>query len=344
VTTTRRGWWPALEPALLVLTVVVWGSLSLLASSNASLRDSGRHCDTPGSDQWTATGNFQDSIDDGLDDDGSDDDGLDDIRLERPSLYGPSHVGHADRAYSLDRNSSDYTSRAPAWTADDSLHRPRNSTDDSVDDDDDDDGLDKWAAAGNSHDSFDAVRLEHPSLRGPSHLGASDRTPSLDPNMFNHTSGVPAWTAGDSQSHRQNSTDDDIDDDDDDDDGLDKWAATGNSHDSFDVVRLEHPSLRGASHLSHSDRAHSLDRNIRDYTSGAPARTTTGRFQRPRQDSSDDNVDSDDDDDDDDDDSSELAGFSPTIDRGQTRILILSEFDALFSFASDNHSLRAPPQ
>jgi hypothetical protein len=344
VTTTRRGWWPALEPALLVFTVVVWGSLSLLAASSASLPDSGRHCDTPGSEKWKAAGNFQDTFDDGLDDDGADDDGFDDIRLEHPSLRDPADARLLDCAHSPDRDIPSHAFRTPAaWSRGES-HNPRQtSSDDSADeDDDDDDGFNKSTATANSRDSFDSVRLEHPSLRAPSHLGHSDQAHSLNRSIGDYTSGTPAWTTGESQSHRQNSTDDDVDDDDDDDDGSDKWAAAGNSHDSFDAFRLEHPSLRDPSHLGHSHRAHSLDRYIADHTSGTPA-WTGGGAQRHRQNSSDDNVDSDSDDD--------AAGTgqllrrsSPASDGRQPWVLILSEFDKPFSFTSAGHSLRAPPQ
>jgi len=56
-------------------------------------------------------------------------------------------------------------------------------------------------------------------------------------------------------------------------------------------------------------------------------------------DSSDDN-----DDDDDDADTGDLGRSSFASGAGQSCILIISEFDKRCSFASDNHSLRAPPQ
>jgi hypothetical protein len=336
VTTTRRGWWPALEPALLVFTVVVWGSLSLLAASSASLPDSGRHCDTPGSEKWKAAGNFHDTFDDGLDDDGADDDGFDDIRLEHPSLRDPADARLLDCAHSPDLDIPSRAFRAPAaWSRGES-HNPRQtSSDDSADEDDDDDGFEKSTATANSRDSFDNVGIEHPSLGASCHLGQSDQAHSLNRSIGDYTSGTPAWTTGESQSHRQNSTDDDIDDDDDD-DGSDEWAAARNSHDSFDAVRLEHPALRDPFHPGHS---HALDGYIAYHAS----ETWTARgAQRHRQNSSDDNVDSDSDDD--------AAGTgqllrrsSPASDGRQPWILIVSEFDKPFSFTSAGHSLRAPP-
>jgi len=136
--TTRRGWWPALEPALLAFTVVVCGSVSLLANSRASAFDRDHQCDTSGSIPSTATAASHDSFDDG-DDDGdvgvallaspfilTSDDGLggpvvqtefdvpSSLRSERLSLRGPP-----------DRNLA-------SWAAD------SDSSDDNDDDDDDD--------------------------------------------------------------------------------------------------------------------------------------------------------------------------------------------------------------
>ena len=137
--TTRRGWWPALEPALLAFTVVVCGSVSLLANSRASAFDRDHQCATSGSISSTATAASHDSFDDG-DDDGdvgvallalpiilTSDEGPDaplvqsgfdvllSLRSERVSLRGPP-----------DRNLA-------SWAAD------SDSSDDDDDGDDDDD-------------------------------------------------------------------------------------------------------------------------------------------------------------------------------------------------------------
>jgi hypothetical protein len=134
--TTRRGWWPALEPALLAFTVVVCGSVSLLANSRASAFDRDHQCDTSGSTLSTATAASHDSFDDGdvgvallalpivlTSDEGPDAplvqiefDVLLSLRSERVSSRGPP-----------DRNLA-------SWAA--------GSSDDSVDDDDDDDDTD----------------------------------------------------------------------------------------------------------------------------------------------------------------------------------------------------------
>jgi hypothetical protein len=186
---TRRGWWPALEPALLAFTVVVCGSVSLLANSRASAFDRDHQCDTSGSDRLTATATSPDSFDNR-----DDDDDVVDALLASPFIL----------------------------TSDDGLGGPVVQTE---------------------FDLPSSLRSERLSLRGP---------PDRD---------LPAWrTVGDSERHRQNSSDDSVDDDDDDDD-------TG-------------------------------DLGRSSFASGA----------------------------------------------GQSCVLIISEFDKRFSFASDNHSLRAPPQ
>jgi len=215
---------------------------------------------------------------------------------------------------------------------------------DSFDDaDDDDDAGDALPAASISltnddgfsrpliQNEFDAavfLQSERLSVRGP---------PDRD---------LPAWTAGESQRQRRNSSDDDVDEDDDDDDGVDKWAATASSRDSFDDVRLEHPSLLAPSHLGHSDHTYSVDRNMSDHTSGALA-WTAGKSHSHRRNSTEDDIDENSDDDDDDDDAGPgelLRRSSAASGRDQNGILILSEFDKPFSFASTGHSLRAPPQ
>jgi hypothetical protein len=52
--TIRRGWWPALGPALLAFTVVVCGSVSLLAISHASVLDGSHPSATTGSPRGIA--------------------------------------------------------------------------------------------------------------------------------------------------------------------------------------------------------------------------------------------------------------------------------------------------
>jgi hypothetical protein len=188
--TTRRGWWPALEPVLLAFAVVVCGGILLPAQSRTPAFDRDHQCGTSGSDRWTSTATLHDSSDDG------DDVGDGGIAL----LAGPIIV-----------------------TGDDGLEGPLVQTEVAV-----------------------------PLLLRSAQL-ASRGPPDRD---------LPSRATANTDS-----SDGDIDDDDDDDD-----------------------------------------------------------------------------DDDRDDDSSEPGESSRASNRGQTWILIASDFDDPFSVASDDHSLRAPPQ
>jgi hypothetical protein len=189
LTTTRRGWWLALEPALLAFAIVVCGSVSLLAYAHASAGACDHLRDTSGSIPSTVAAASRDSFDDG-DDDGDDDDDVGAALPAAPIVL-----------------TSDEGPGAPVVRIE--------------------------------LDVLSSLRSERVYSRGP---------PDRD---------LPSWTAD--------------------------------------------------------------------------------------SDSSDHNID-DDDDDDDDGDSSDLGNSSTASDRGQTWILILPEFGALFSVASDDHSLRAPPQ
>ena len=60
--TTRRGWWPAFGPALLAFTVVVCGSVSLLAIAHESVFDDSHPYATTGSTRWTALAAGGDSL------------------------------------------------------------------------------------------------------------------------------------------------------------------------------------------------------------------------------------------------------------------------------------------
>jgi hypothetical protein len=103
-------------------------------------------------------------------------------------------------------------------------------------------------------------------------------------------------------------------------------------------LEQEGHSLRGPPQAGMVAPGCSLDRDIADRTSQSQAWTARH--------SSDDSCDDDDDDNDDD----EGAGTMPAIaalltaDHGLARFIIQAEFDASFFFASDGHSLRAPPR
>jgi len=276
VTDTRRGWWPALELALLAFTVVVCGSVALLAHAHASALPCDHQCDTSGSNRSTATATSHDSVDDG-DDDGDDDDDDVGYALLAASIILTSDEGHAgpriDTNVPLSLRSERRSSRGPPdydhqsdtpgsnrWTA---TATSRDSSDDGDDDDDDDDDVGAALLATSitltSDDGHDGPRVQTHvllSLR-------SARLSSRGPPRGSPDRDLSSWTAGDSERHRRNSTDDDIDDDDDDDDD-----------------------------------------------------DGTGEFGRS----------------------------SSASSRDKTWILILSEFDKRFSFPSDDHSLRAPPQ
>jgi hypothetical protein len=268
--TTRRGWWPALEPALLAFTVVVCGSVSLLAYAHAAALACDHQCDTSGSNRWTSTATSHHS-DDG-DDDGDDDD----------------DVGVALLAGSI------------MLTSDDRHDGPRVEADVPL-----------------------SLRSECLSSRGP---------PDYDHQC--DTPGSNRWTATVTS---RDSSDDSDDDDDDDDVGYALLAASIilTSDDGHDgpLVQTHVPLSLRSERLSRGPPRGSADRDLSSWTAGDS--------ERHRQNSSPADID---DDDDDDDDTGELARPSFASGAGQSCILIISEFDKRFSFASDNHSLRAPPQ
>jgi hypothetical protein len=99
------------------------------------------------------------------------------------------------------------------------------------------------------------------------------------------------------------------------------------------LVQTHVPLSLRSERLSRGPPRGSADRDLSSWTAGDS--------ERHRQNSSPADID---DDDDDDDDTGELARPSFASGAGQSCILIISEFDKRFSFASDNHSLRAPPQ
>jgi hypothetical protein len=68
LTTTDRGWWPALEPALLAFAAVVCSGVSLLALSQEFASDCRHQCDTTRSSYWTVAAADQDPLDDDDDD------------------------------------------------------------------------------------------------------------------------------------------------------------------------------------------------------------------------------------------------------------------------------------
>jgi len=238
---TRRGWWLVLEPAMLAFTVVVCGSVALLANSHASASVRDHQYDTSGSDHTTVSAILHDSVDDGDDNDDDDDDvgnalPAAPINLTsdgshdgpRVQTYAPlsllwerlSSRGPPSRDHRADTSGS---SRATVMAA------CRVSVDDSDDDDDDDDDAGNALlvaptvlTSDESHDGPrvqthvpSSLRFERLSSRGPPRV-SPDRIPS-------------SWTAGDSERHRQNSSNDDVDDDDDDDDDDDSSEASRSS-------------------------------------------------------------------------------------------------------------------
>jgi hypothetical protein len=166
----------------------------------------------------------------------------------------------------------------------------------------------------------------------PAHAGttAIDRDRQCDTSDSNHVTSTVA---------KPDSTDDGDDDGDDVGDCGDALLAAP-------IVLTTDDGLSGALVQTELDVRLTL-RSERLSSRGPPDRDLPSRVTANSV-SSDDDVDNDDDDDDDDDDdgdSGELPRHSSTTsDRGQTWILIVSEFDALISFTPDNHSLRAPPQ
>jgi hypothetical protein len=226
---TRRGWWPAFEPALLAFTVVVCGGASLFAHSQASVLDRDHQRDTSGSKLWTATVASPVSVDD-EDDDGDDDDDVGDGLLA-PSIVLTSDEGHAVPHVEMDvplslreeclssRGPPFYdhecdTSGSTRWTA---TATSGDSFDDEDDDDDDDDvGAALLAAsiALTNDGGHDGPRVQ---THVPSSL-RSQRLSSRGPPRGSPDRDLSSWTAGHSDRHRQNSSDDDIDNDDDDDD------------------------------------------------------------------------------------------------------------------------------
>jgi hypothetical protein len=134
LTTTRRGWWLALEPALLAFTVVVCGSVSLLANSRASAFDRDHQCDTSSSIPSTATAASHDSFDDG-DDDGDVGVALLALPIILTSDEGPdAPLVQIEFDVLLSLRSERVSSRGPP-----DRNLASCSSDDSDDDDDDDD-------------------------------------------------------------------------------------------------------------------------------------------------------------------------------------------------------------
>jgi len=246
VTTTHRGWWPALEPALLAFAVVVCGGVSLVALSHAFAGDCGEPCAaTTRSSVWTAAAVDQDPLDDDDDDDAPDgfvataivvtsDHGVGRPLVER-AFDAPS-VLHVDALVprgppEWTRSSSHAALRLPEallaaggpdplrWNA-----SPNDSIDDGDDDgdNDDDDGVDDGAdavaaeATIASHDGF-SHPIVHDDFAAVLTLQARNlapRGPPLDPNPPAVPAHVFARTSQDSSD--VDVTDDDDDDDDDD--------------------------------------------------------------------------------------------------------------------------------
>jgi hypothetical protein len=272
VTSTRRGWWPTLEPALLAFAVVVCGSASALAQSRTTAIDRNDPAGTTGSSYWTATVSGDDSLDDSDDDDDAGDAlAASPILLTSDDAVGRFLVETASDV-GLTLREGRLATRGPpvrTWTLDTQLPSTRltaivhDSADDGDDDgdDDDDDGVD---------DGADAI--------APAGVSIAD----------------------DDSSHFVIQT-------------------------NFDVAL----TLRSESLASRGPPERHL-----------PEQTAEDSARHP-QDSSDVDVDDDDDDDDDSDESDRLSTTGPC---GPNFHLILSQLDEPFSFISNDHSLRAPPQ
>jgi len=166
VTTTRQGWRSALDLRLLAFTVIVCGSLPLLACSSvfSLARDVSRSHDgilrhSSGLPSSSIPGDNND-IDDNDDDDSDDDDAGalpgDAIRLtadrgpirllvethghsrsslhwESGSLRGPPRKNLDEQTRSIDRDISDRIAPPPAWTAARSHRQPQNPSHDTQD-------------------------------------------------------------------------------------------------------------------------------------------------------------------------------------------------------------------
>jgi len=165
VTTTRRGWWPAIEPALLAFALIVCGSVSLPEHSRASAFDSGHPCDASRSSRWTAIAPALDCSDDGDDDDDDVVDALvaapivptSDDALAEAVVQAEFDVLRSLRAQRL-------PSRGPpdrplqSWSTADA-----NSSDDNLDDDDDDDDDDGSSDLGSAPQISDSGQTRIPT-------------------------------------------------------------------------------------------------------------------------------------------------------------------------------------
>jgi hypothetical protein len=126
-------------------------------------------------------------------------------------------------------------------------------------------------------------------------------------------------------------------------DRRDAGALVETASDAPTLMRSEGWSLRGPPSLSQREIPRPADHHIADRTSESSVWTAAQPRTVPEN-SPDYNRDLDDRDVDDDDDHAgeSFAASSSASARGYTATLILSQFDKLF-FASDGHSLRAPP-
>jgi len=319
--TIARGWWSALEPTMLAFTVVVCGGAALLVQSPASAIDRDHQAGTSGAPHWAAASH--DSVDDG-DDDGDDgDDGAGNVvdAIAAPIVLTADDdssrpVIQAQFDVALTLRPEQLATRGPP----DRTWKPHDPA---------------------RHDSPLAFKVV--AYGSPSPL-AQPRASAIDAYHQAGTSGSDYWLAA-SQQSLDDGDDDGDDDDDSADDAVGVVAApiilTADDDSGHPVIQTEFGVLLPV-------RAENLavrgppDRNLP--TSNAHDAEPQG------QDSSD--VD-DDDDDDDDDDASDNArddaapaafGRSAFLDRGQIWTLILPEFNDAVSFASADHSLRAPPQ
>jgi hypothetical protein len=246
------------------------------------------------------------------------------------SLVASSHASVLDREDPRDTPGSNRWATAAHPSVDDG---------DDDGDDDDDAGV---ALLGSSIvlTSDEGHAVPHVEMDVPLSL-REECLSSRGPPFYDHecdTSGSTRSTA--TAASRDSFDDGDDDDDDDDDDGAALLAASitltsDESHDGPSVQTHARFSLRSECLSSRGPPRGSPDRDLSSWTAG--------HSERHRQNPSDDDID-DDDDDDDDDDSGEPGRSSPASTRSQTWILILAELDVPFSFASDIHSLRAPPQ
>ena len=272
LTTTHRGWWPALEPALLAFAAVVCSGVSLLALSQAFASDSRHQCDTTRSSFWTVAAADQDPLDDDDDDDAPDasvavtilltsDDGFGRLLVEREfdaastpcrALLVPR--GPPDRPRASHNSAAHLPQALHAAASPDPLHWTLVAPD-SVDDGDDDGDTDDDDGVDDAGDAIAAQTIlqthddsHHPVMAAEFGVALTLRAENIaarGPPLDRHSLAGPAHLTA---LYPDDASDVDVtdsdDDDDDDDDGaeLDRWsvAATRGSHRLLIAANVDH--------------------------------------------------------------------------------------------------------